>query len=224
MNSDKGLIGERFKHPAYGTIQFSRRHGGKNTLFGSSIKHSDVIALTLRHAELERGLNNDWIYGGGIIAEAEMSYSQFAEAITSMNMGSGVPVTLRFIEKDGDIPECDFVNKREQFSNEFKTNLNKTMEITKDLIKDVNDLFTSKKTLNKADKKEILDKLTKIYGNISCNAVYVYDQFNEQMDKTVMEAKGEIEAFYQNKLNSIAYAAIAENIEEIKLLENPVDV
>lgn len=219
-----GLIGERFEHPAYGTLQFSRRHGGSNVLFGSSIKHSDMIALTLRHATLERGLNNDWIYGDRVIAEAEMSYAQFAEAITSMNMGSGVPVTLRFTEKEGDIPSCDFVNKRDQFSEEFKTKLSETMETTKVLLKEVNNLFSTKKTLNKSDKEEILSKLNKIYGNISSNAGYVCDMFDEQMDKTIMEAKGEIEAFYQNKLNSIAYAAIAENIEEIKLLENPVDI
>ena len=37
------------------------------------------------------------------------------------------------------------------------------------------------------------------------------NQFNEQMDKTVMEAKGEIEAFYQNKVNAIASAALMEH-------------
>lgn len=224
MENKKGLIGERFEHPAYATLQFSRRHGGNNVLFGSSIKHSDTIAMTLRHADLERGLNNDWIYGNKVIAEAEMSYAQFAEAITSMNMGTGIPVTLRFTEKDGVIPECEFINKRDQFKNEFKNKLDSTMETSKGLIKEVEELFLSKKSLNKKDKEEIINKLIKIYNNISHNAEFVCDQFNEQMDKTVMEAKGEIEAFYQNKLNSIAYAAIAENIEEIKLLENPVDV
>jgi hypothetical protein len=224
MKNNNGLIEERFEHPSYATLKFSRRHGGNNVLFGSSIKHADTIALTLSHASLERGLNNDWIYCGGTIAEAEMSYSQFAEAITSMNMGSGVPVTLRFLEKEGNIPKCDFINKRDQFRDEFKDKLDSTMETTKNLIKEVNNLFTSKKSLNKTDKEEILNKLSKIYGNISHNAMYVCDQFDEQIDKTIMEAKGEIEAFYQNKLNSIAYAAIAENIEEIKLLENPVDM
>lgn len=37
---------------------------------------------------------------------------------------------------------------------------------------------------------------------------FIADSFNEQMDRTVMEAKGEIEAFCQNKINSIAQATL----------------
>jgi hypothetical protein len=44
------------------------------------------------------------------------------------------------------------------------------------------------------------------------------------MDKTVTEAKGEIEAFCQRKLNSIAMVALAEHKDEFTTLENPVDV
>ena len=76
--------------------------------------------MTLYHADITRGLHEGNIYGNKPIAEVEMSYSQFAEAIISMNMGSGIPVTIRWTEKDGKIPPCDFVNKREQFADEFK--------------------------------------------------------------------------------------------------------
>ena len=44
------------------------------------------------------------------------------------------------------------------------------------------------------------------------------------MDKTVMEAKGEIESFCQNKINAIASAALVEHRDEILKLENPVDI
>lgn len=35
------------------------------------------------------------------------------DAITSLNMGDGVPCTIRFTERDGYIPSCDFVSKIE---------------------------------------------------------------------------------------------------------------
>lgn len=219
-----GDLGERTKHPSYGTLSFSRVSGGNKTLFGSSIKHRDTILLTLRHADIERGLNNDWFYGDKIIVEAEMSYSQFAEAITSMNMGTGVPVTLRLTEKDGRIPECDFVNKKEQFQDELKESLDKATEISCSLIEEVKQLFTEKKSLNKTDKEYIVEKLTQIASEINTNVSFTYRQFNKQMDKTVAEAKGEIEAFCQNKLNSIAQAALMEHKEEFEKLENPVDI
>ena len=85
-------------------------------------------------------------------------------------------------------------------------------------------LFAEKKSLNKADKEDIINKLTQIASAINTNVNFTYKMFNEQMDKTVMEAKGEIEAFCQNKLNSIAQAAIMEHKEEFQKLENPVDI
>lgn len=217
-------FGTKTSHPSYGTLAFSRRTGGATPLFGSSIEHRDTIAMTLYHADITRGLHSDSIYGDKKIAEVEMSYSQFAEAITSMNMGSGVPVTIRWTEKDGRIPACDFVSKREQFADEFKEHVNKAMDDSQNLIKEVLDLFNQKKTLTKADKENIMKKLSKLSQNIGCNMDFIADQFNEQMDKTVMEAKGEIEAFCQNKVNSIASAALVEHKDDILKLENPVDI
>lgn len=217
-------FGTKTSHPSYGTLAFSRRTGGATPLFGSSIEHRDTIVMTLYHADITRGLHQDSIYGSGrAIAKVEMSYSQFAEAITSMNMGSGVPVTIRWTEKDGKIPPCDFVSKREQFIDEFKEKRKKATEDAQQLIKDVMELFSQKKALTKADKDAILNKLHHLNMDIGCNMDFIADQFNEQMDKTVMEAKGEIESFYQNKINSIAEMALVEYRDELRVLDNPVN-
>lgn len=217
-------FGIKTSHPSYGTLAFSRRTGGATPLFGSSIEHRDTIAMTLYHANITRGLHEDRIYGNKPIAEVEMSYSQFAEAITSMNMGSGVPVTIRWTEKDGKIPPCDFVSKREQFADEFKEKRKRVTEDAQQLIEDITELFSQKKALTKADKNAILNKLHHLNMNIGRNMDFIADQFNEQMDKTIMEAKGEIEAFCQNKVSSIASAALVEHKEDLLRLENPVDI
>ena len=60
--------------------------------------------------------------------------------------------------------------------------------------------------------------------DISCNMDFIADSFNEQMDRTVMEAKGEIESFCQNKINAIASATLVEHRDEILQLENHVDI
>ena len=217
-------FGVRTSHPSYGSLAFSRKTGGVTPLFGSSIEHRDTIAMTLYHADITRGLHSDSIYGNKKIVEVEMSYSQFAEAITSMNMGSGVPVTVRWTERDGRIPDCDFISKREQFADEFKEKRKEVTMESQQIIKDVTELFNQKKTLTKSDKQEILSKLNKLSMEIGCNMDFIAEQFNEQMDKTVMEAKGEIESFCQNKINSIAQAALVEQREEFLKLENPVDI
>ena len=217
-------FGTKTSHPSYGTLAFSRRSGGATSLFGSSIEHRDTIAMTLYHADITRGLHEDNIYGNKPIAEVEMSYSQFAEAITSMNMGNGVPVTIRWIRGEGRIEPCPFTDKKQQFEEEFKHRLDKANETANQLILNVEKLFEEKKNLTKNDKNEILSMLTKIYQSINGNSDFMYRMFNEQMDKTTTEAKGEIEAFMQNKINSIAQAALVEQREQFLSLENPVSV
>jgi len=217
-------FGVKTAHPSYGTLLFNRAYGGKIPLFGSSIEHSNVITMELRHADITRGLNRDDIFGNKPIAIVEMSYSQFAEAITAFGQGTGVPVTIRYTEKDGRIPSCDFIGKREQFTGEFKEQTSKAMKKSEELIEEVAELFSSKKALTKTDKENILKKLNMLKSDIGSNIEFIADQFNEQMDKTVMEAKGEIESFCQNKINSIASGSLVEHREDILKLENPVNI
>lgn len=212
------------KHPSYGMLGFTRRSGGASPLFGSSIQHKDTIVMTLKHGELGRYLNNDHYFGKGVVAEVEMSYSQFAEAITAMNIGDGVPVTIRYTEKDGYVKEKPFVSKQEQFEQEFAEHLEDINQDAISTIDEVRELFCSKKSIGKGDREQILKKLEHLTIQIKNNTEFIYKQFNEQMDKTVMEAKGEIEAFCQNKMDSIAHAALMEHQEDFKKLENPIDI
>ncbi len=203
--------GFRYKHPAYAQLSFARvQHGGTGAeLYGTSIKSNNTIVMRLTHSEMDRTLGRDWFFSKGLIAEIEMSQSQFAEAITSLNIGGGVPVTLRFSEKDGEIPDCVFENKRTQFKREFDEHVNETMKDTVDLIDNVSEMFENKKSLTKTDKQEILSVLNKIRSNIGTNVKFMAEQFDEQLDKSVNEAKGEVESFTQNRINSIAGATIA---------------
>lgn len=217
------MVRNKETHPSYATLAFSRTSGGSVALFGSSIQHRDTIRMYVRDASINRHLNNDWISGENTVLEVEMSYSQFAEAITSMNQGTGVPVTLRYMQGMGRIEECPFIDKRKQFEEEFSGKLNSINTDVDKLIMDVAGLFEDKKAINKGDRKDILNKLMKIKQNIGVNSEFVYNQFNEQMDKTVRESKGEIEAFFQNKINSIANIALVEYKDELTSLDNPID-
>lgn len=216
---------EIFNHPAFGMIGFSRVRGGENTLFGSSIKHNDRITMTLKHGECDRHLHQDGYFGRGVIAEVEMSYTQFAECISTLNVGDGVPCTIRFTEKDGHIPYIkDNNSKREQFRNEFSETISKAMEQVQNQINQIQESIDKKKNFGVKDRKEIISQLQQVKYNIGSNLNFCVSQFDEQMDKTTLEAKGEIEAFCQNKINSIAQAALVERKDEFVKLENPIEL
>ena len=217
-NTD-ALGGERRSHPSYGMMCFSRITGGDPHLFGTSIKHNDKISLVLRTAEYDRSLNQNWYYGKKELFEVEMSYTQFVELITHMNMGSGVPVTIKRILNER-TPPVPYKNPVEEHDKEFRKHLDEVYSKSQELIDTVEQKFKEKKSFNKKEQEEILSALRQISHNIGCNQSFQLSQFHEQMEKTVTESKGEIEAFMQNKMYQIAQQAMVENPE--KLFDTPV--
>jgi paraquat-inducible protein B len=174
--------------------------------------------MTVKSGSIERSLNRDWYMGHKTYLEVEMSYSQFAEAITAMNIGDGVPVTLRYLNGER-ISNPEFTNKRLQFENEIQERINTLNNTLKKLTEDAEDILTNKKSLNKSDRESIISQIKMLRQEVNSNIPFVMTSFNEQMDKTVSEAKGEIEAFTQNKLHSLGL----EKLEDLKLLNKAAD-
>ena len=71
--------------------------------------HNNTIRLSISKGFEERKENETRYYGYAAMKDSyidlEMSYSQFAEAITSIGMGEGVPVTIRTRQSGGRIFE-----------------------------------------------------------------------------------------------------------------------
>jgi hypothetical protein len=204
-------------HESFGLLSFSRVSGGDGNLFGSSIKHNEKIRIEIKPGKVSRHLNRDWYSSNGRrYIEAEMSYSQFAEAITSMNMGSGVPITFSEINgKQIERPEID--NKRIQFEEEFKNSMQELTSRLTELTEATEDILTNKKTINKGDRETILKDLKMLHQQLHANIPFVQSSFNRQMDKTVREAKGEIESFAMRKVNELGVTSL----QELSSLEHP---
>ena len=205
------------KYPSYGMLSFHRVTGAATPLFGSSIQHRDTIRLTLKEGEVKRSLNKDWYFGGKQLFEVEMSLSQFAELITSLNMGDGIPVTILSTEAQKRIEPCPFESKTELHQREFQEHLRKTYEKSRVLLRQIKERFSTKKALTKKEKEEILNILDTLSYDIGSNVDFQVKQFQEQMEKTVQEAKGEIEAFYQNRM-------MEASKQGLQLQGNPVDM
>jgi len=209
------------QHESFGMIGAYRIQGGDGKLFGSSIKHFNGIRIVVKRAEKTRSLNEDRFFGKEQLVELELSPSQFTQFITTMNVGDGVPCTLRRV--NGKImEECPEVNDRKLFEKEFKEKLKGVTHKMDEIIKDVEEIF-EKKTINKGDRAEVIDKLGLLMQEIRLNLPFVQSQFNEAMEKTVNEAKGEVESFIAQRMNSLAQSVIGEKGASA-LLEGTSDV
>ncbi len=218
-------MAEKIKHPSFANLYIGRSQcSGQKALFGSSIKHHDIITLKIFPAFIDRNLNVDRYFPEARpYIEIEMSQSQFAQAITSLNMGAGVPVTLRRLH-DQYIEPCPFVDKREQFSNEFREDMNELTRKLTEATKHVERLIEEKKTFNKADKEQILSALRSVTSQLASNYPYMYSMFNEQMDKTVTEAKAEIESHIQARMEDVAFKAMNKSQESEMLSDEEQDI
>lgn len=205
----------RSKHESYGILQISRvSHGKETVLFGSSIPHRETIRLSIHPGELNRSLSHDWYYAKSReYIEIEMSQAQFAEAITSLNQGSGTPVTIRRLDgKDIDPPE--FSNKRMIFEEEFKNQMQELGDELDALTESAEDILRNKKSVNKSDRQKILNQISRLKAKITSSIPFIASSYNEQLDKISQEAKAEVEAFTINKINQLGL----EKLEDLKLL------
>lgn len=210
---------EKKQHPSYGMLQLSRSSiGGNGTaLFGSSIMHNDVIRLTISNGFMEREDSQDRYYAKtsrkNCIVEVDMSYTQFAEAITSLNMGDGVPVTITNIGGQP-VPQCPYENKQKMMRKEVEEAADSIARKLNQQAAEVKKLLDEKRVLSKSDREWIVDVLKSAGRRLGSDLPFLNELFQEQMDRTVTEAKGEFESYLQNKMNSIALEALAGRIAD----------
>lgn len=210
MKEDKS-----FEHPSYALAQISRVSSSKSKpLFGSSISHTQTIQLRIyRGEEIRSDSSYDRYFGREEYINVEMSNTQFAELITSMNYGVGVPVTLKHF--NGIVPEDPPIrNKRAQHSQEFKEKMVKFTKTLEDGQKELQTLLNKQK-LSKEDKRRMENLFQHLTTNIKNNIPYFEKAFEKQMDKTVTEAKGEVESFIAN---SIQLTGLEEMKKQGKML------
>ena len=215
------------KHESYGVVGFSRVQVTPPTnLFGSSIKHGNVISLRIGTAKRRRDFQRDWITKDESLIEVTMSATQFADAITSLNVGDGVPCTIDFVK--GDVwdkekrryrtnpPETDF-KKRSQ--GELKKEMSELTERLEKLSNDAKIILESKGTIKAEDKKTLLHGIAMLIQEVNSNIPFVHKCFQGAVEKTVTEAKGEIDATYQAIRERLGDKAIQEHKLETPILD-----
>lgn len=202
-----------YNHPTFGVMNIGRTQGQGTPLFGSSILHNHTIRIEISHADLCRSLNNDHIFDRERIVEIEMSPTQFADAITSLNVGCGTPVTLRWIKGQPDLRRLDppFQNKVQQFNKEFEEHIN-------EISKDFDSVIELAKETNA--QKRLLNALELLKQSFKNNIPFVNEQFSEQMEHTIKEAKGEVEAFVNHMVTNYGIEAIRKQAPQLTDMKN----
>jgi hypothetical protein len=208
-------------HPSYAQLGFSRVTSNKRVpLYGTSNECREFIRLTIKRSELHRTLHRQWFMGGESLIEVDMAPSQFAEAITSLNVGDGIPVTISTLRENNKyvrVPPPPFKDERDIFDREFKEDVQNIMKNANDLVEEVKQMATEK-TISKKALNVVIEKLEGIQRDINANMPFIAKSFNEFMGKAVSSAKIEFDSFVDNKIRQTGLEALQNMAPKSNLL------
>ncbi len=197
------------EHPSYGMLDIGRRSNTSCVLVGSSIMHSQTIALRIKRAVRNRNYNEDRFFSRDELIEIELSPVQFAEAITAMNT-SGVPCTIRWIRGEGDMPRPVLDHERTRIAEEFKGDVELVAK-SLDAVYAYAESLMDKPSVSKADRKELLGMIRQVRQDIKCDLPFIAEQFNETVEKTVAQGKGEFEAYVLHRALALGNPTMVDN-------------
>jgi hypothetical protein len=119
-----------------------------------------------------------------------------------MNMGDGVPCTIRQL-KGQSYPDPPYENPTDIAQNEFKAMMSNLSVECKSSIEDAVNMLKNKSSIGKSDREFLIDSIQKFITEISSNIPFVSQQFVEATEKTITEAKKEVEMFVTAKIHAL---------------------
>jgi hypothetical protein len=179
-------------HPAFGVAVVSRSSGTGRVLFQSDLKHNESITLSIRTAERARGLHHDWVHPRGELVEVEMSLAQWGSLVSSIGLGSGVPVTIRSTETNRQVPELPYQPRMAQTMTEARESVTRLLTRVRETFASLEDAITEKRGV-----KEIRNALGLHRSSIEhagSNTDFAVKSMKEAAETVTSQARADIEA------------------------------
>jgi hypothetical protein len=178
-------------HPAFGVAVVTRRSGGGRSLFQSDLLHNETISLSVREATRKRDLSHDWIHPGRELVEIEMSLAQWGSLVSSMGLGSGVPVTIRRTEHKPFVPEIPHQPRTAESLREVREVTDRMYTRVKEATAALHEAIHEKKGVRAT--KEALNALENAVAHAGSNAQFTVDSLVEAGEQVVAQARADIE-------------------------------
>jgi hypothetical protein len=187
----------RESHPAWAMIGASRVSSGPPgaTLFDSDIRHAHTVMVRISTASRKRDLHRDWLYGERQFVEVEMSEAQWASFVSSMNVGSGVPCTVRF-RADADPPIVPGM----PFDSRLQASMDEVRTAADDAAAAVAEAFATYAAHKTAANLRSLEWTIK---NMPANLEFAASSLTRHTEDVVQKARADIEAFVVAKAGQL---------------------
>jgi hypothetical protein len=192
-------------HPAFGMIGASR---GSSTpgqvLFDSDIRHGNTVRITISRASRRRDLHRDWLFGNDEFVEVELSEAQWASFVSSMNVGSGVPCTIRRTENEARVPELPYDPRLAHSMDEVKGKAAETFAKIKKAMEEYDALDPKAPA---KDRRAALGKIRNSVEHAEGNLAFATQSLTEHAENVVQRARADIEAMVVDKAAQLGLTA-----------------
>jgi hypothetical protein len=186
-------------HPAFGLIDASRgTHGpGGVQLFGSPIKHRTSVSIRIVLAEEHFHLHQSWYHGNAAIVDVELSEAQWASFVSSMNMGQGVPCTIRYMNASEPITPPGIVDKtwRAKVDADIVDTVKRDLEKLQIVKNKIDALVKKRRGINKGDLAEIQTLLLQAVEYAPGHYKFAAESVTKHVEDVVTAAKAEVASF-----------------------------
>lgn len=217
------------KHESFAQVRFSRVSGGGSRLFGSPIrKHGDSIVLTVKRSKEihEGGLSR--FYGGQELIRVEMSAAQFAALLTTMNVGDGVPCTLRRYNGEGVEPPPDEEDlEHERVAKSLANDGEYAQRINGHLDGAILELrgTLDRKTVRKADVLSALRSVESARREVRSNLPYMLEEFREACERVKTTVMTEADAWFTSVVQRAGLQALRGGGPSVQIeAEEPLQI
>lgn len=182
-------------HPAWAMIGASRVQTGNPgaTLFDSDIQHQHTVRVSISTASRKRDLNHDHLFSEREFVEVEMSEAQWASFVSSMNVGNGVPCTIRRREDEWAVPDMPFEPRLQESMNEVRDAASKAAQ-------QVAEAFAAYQEKRSAANLRTLEYAIK---NMPANITFAAKSLGEHAENVVQRARADIEAMVTSKAQQL---------------------
>lgn len=197
-----------YTHESYGQVSFSRiQSTGGRRLYGSSLaSHLTTVRLRIARSGRRHGLSQDWFHERERIVEVELSAAQFAELLTTMNAGAGVPCTIVSLGRDRMEEPPPVETEAEAVRTGFHEDMARIVAETKAWRAEVMTALDGAKGITKATRDLVTKGVDRVVQHLAANAPFVVESFQEASARVVSAAKAEVDAFM---LHNVIQAGLA---------------
>ena len=180
----------RKAHPSYGVVTVHRATGNFDNLFQSDVGGNSGIVLEIKRAEVfDSGLGDDHVQPREELIEVHLSPLQWAEVITSMNLGAGTPCTIHWFDGDHveEPPREEALAHRN--ARQFKEELDDLARFASAAGRRVEDILAKGGKMKAGDRDALAEIFRKLTKTITDSGPFMMKQTEQAVNRMVADAK-----------------------------------